>query len=295
MSRPQVDTSPEGVVCSLSWETHPGQARVYPSNTKTDNTFQIPLFHISDVPFDWDIDRLDGRCTPQGTNLTNCDESNSDIGQNRHSVRGKAMLQSKYANLRTCNECSSRATPQSPDGPAVSPCSSTSVSSTDAASRSTSESDERMLLEEVTSRMPCIKSGQNIMASWTDIREIFFPQCTSPGCNIVMNALKLQMKFPHTSSLMHVCSQSEQMAFLQQHLHLVMLGTLLVDVEAFLKHRSFLQAMVETKHLVIADVKSINCCYGNTGNMNNEQSLQVTKRYLHFTLPGWSPWMLNVW
>ncbi|XP_071093045.1 uncharacterized protein [Haliotis cracherodii] len=274
LSRPQADTSPEGVVCSLSWETHPGQARVYPSNTKTDNTFQIPLFHISDEPFGWDIDRLDGRCTPQGTNLTNCDESNSDIGQNGHSVRGKAMLQSKYANFRTCSECSSRATPHSPDGPAVSPCSSTSMSSTDAASRSSSASDERMLLTEVTTRMSCIKSGQSIMASWTDIREIFFPQCTSPGCNIVMNALKLQMKFPHTPFLMHVCSQSEQMAFLQRHLHLVVPGTLLVDVDAFLKQRYFLQAMVETKHLVIADVKSINCCYGNTGNMNIEQSLQ---------------------
>ncbi|XP_046580968.1 uncharacterized protein LOC124288494 isoform X2 [Haliotis rubra] len=64
------------------------------------------------------------------------------------------------------------------------------------------------------------------------------------------------------------------MSFLQRHLHLVVPGTLLVDVEVFLKHRSFLQAMVETKHLVTADVRSLNCCYGQTSSLSSDQSSQ---------------------
>ncbi|XP_067667487.1 uncharacterized protein [Haliotis asinina] len=283
LTRPQADTSPEGVVCSLSWETHPGQARVRPPNTQPEDMFQIPLQHISMEPYDWNIVGVDGGCSGQGADLPNCDASDSDISQTGNSVRGKALLQSKHTSscLKTGSEFRSRATPQSPDGPTVSPCSSTSGSSADAASRSTSSLEERMLLKEVASRMPCIKSGQTIMASWADIREIFFPQCTSPGCNIVLNALKLQLKYPHAPSLMHVCSQSEQMSFLQRHLHLVVPGTLLIDVEAFLNHRSFLQAMVETKHLVTADVRSLSCCYGQTSSLSNDRSSQnLTKQKL---------------
>ncbi|XP_041360668.1 uncharacterized protein LOC121376928 [Gigantopelta aegis] len=122
------------------------------------------------------------------------------------------------------------------------------------------------------SRTPAILCGDHEMASWRDLKEIFFPRCSGRDCTIVENALKLKLQYPRNSADIRVCSSKEQMEFLKDLLHLVAPGSLLVNLVTFSRHLPALAVMVATKHHVSQDVRSLECMYAHSDAVRQTNS-----------------------
>ncbi|KAL3891725.1 hypothetical protein ACJMK2_003975 [Sinanodonta woodiana] len=118
--------------------------------------------------------------------------------------------------------------------------------------------------------MPCVISGNQHMAVWSDIREIMFPLCTDPNCFIVLSALKCVLTYPRSETAMHPCSQVEHIEFLRQF-RIILPGTILVDI-GYLTDLAVLMKLfdiVRIEHLSALRKSTCDCHYLNTSSCNS--------------------------
>ncbi|OWF35954.1 uncharacterized protein LOC110442308 [Mizuhopecten yessoensis] len=108
--------------------------------------------------------------------------------------------------------------------------------------------------------MPYVWDCNSRLAVWSDVKEVLFPSCSDPECDIVLNALKIVSRYPWEDSKMQPCSPKQQMNFLR-NFRLVPSGTLLVDLQFVKDKIDELWEMVWLKHGTSLDVSSRRCHY----------------------------------
>ncbi|XP_033727550.1 uncharacterized protein LOC117316871 [Pecten maximus] len=111
--------------------------------------------------------------------------------------------------------------------------------------------------------MPHVQDSSSRFAAWSDVKEVLFPSCSDPDCDIVLNALKIVSRYPWEESKMQPCTPKQQMKFLR-NFRLVPSGTLLVDLQFVKDNIDGLWEMVWLKHGTSLDVCSRRCHYAKS-------------------------------
>lgn len=126
--------------------------------------------------------------------------------------------------------------------------------------KTTKKKDKRQLADMHMQKMPFITCNKNRMVAWTDLKEILFPSCSHPQCDIVVKVLKLKLSYPLYEDAIHPCSPKEHVAFLRKF-RIVPSGLLLVDIDSLKPHLEELWDLVKIKHQKSSDEYSKQCHY----------------------------------
>ena len=107
--------------------------------------------------------------------------------------------------------------------------------------------------------VPFVITNNKRMAVWSDVKEILL-WCPSPHCCVVLDTLKLILGYPTYETMMHPCSQLEQLMFLK-HYMFVPHGTLLVDINSLKEGSKFSQLYhrVKEQHNKPGSHPVLNC------------------------------------
>ncbi|XP_069106361.1 LOW QUALITY PROTEIN: serine-rich adhesin for platelets-like [Argopecten irradians] len=129
-----------------------------------------------------------------------------------------------------------------------------------------SKQDEKCrykLASKYIDHMPHVEDNNSRFAVWSDVKEVLFPSCSDPECDIVLNALKVVSRYPWEGSKMQACTPKQQMNFLR-NFRLVTSGTLLVVLQFVKDNIDSLWEMVWLKHGTSHDICSRRCHYARS-------------------------------
>ncbi|XP_014770187.1 uncharacterized protein LOC106869130 [Octopus bimaculoides] len=128
------------------------------------------------------------------------------------------------------------------------------------------------LPDQIIWSVPHISVQGNPMASWSDIRDVLFPGCTGKNCTIVLNCLRLKLKYPLITQNIYTCSSKQQSRFLSKFQMLPKMDTI-VNLKQVIFYWSCLVEMVVKKHWATKDPSSSSCTlfslYHSISNTNN--------------------------
>lgn len=120
--------------------------------------------------------------------------------------------------------------------------------------------------------VPHINLDGELMACWSDVKEILFPGCSGTGCKIVLRSLEMKLKYPLLRKDIRSCSATERAKFIKSF-HCVRQGVTLVNLRLVKRHWDSLVEMVAKKHQVSKDATSVDCCC-KEGN-DSDKSLDI--------------------
>ncbi|GAB1600370.1 hypothetical protein Ahia01_000314800 [Argonauta hians] len=126
------------------------------------------------------------------------------------------------------------------------------------------------------------------MASWSDIRDVLVPGCTGKKCTIVLNCLRLKLKYPLITQNIYTCSSNHQSKYTTNFKMLPSLDTI-VNLNQVIAHWPRLVEMIVKKHWITKDPSSSFCTLfplyhsisNSKNNHNNNSHFQDTSSELY--------------